>query len=62
MGKYNSGTVKYSGYRGSKGKGMKNKRRKKIAKERLDARLEAQRRQREHDEVENAWMEEWGDY
>lgn len=58
---FQRGIVRSEGYKGESGKGMKNKRKKKVAQQRFEARMIQLKREREIEEAESAWMEEWGE-
>ena len=57
-----NGIVKHEGYKGSmtRGKGMRNKRKSKKAKMQREEIMNRLRRQREIQEREESWLEEWG--
>ena len=54
-----AGTVRMPGSR-SRGKGMRNKRKAKMAAIKRKAEIERMRRQRELEAREESWLEEWG--
>jgi len=62
--KFQRGIVRSEGYKGeiaSGNGGMKNKRKKKVAQARFEARMEKIRREREIEAAQEAWLEEWGE-
>lgn len=58
-----TGIVRYEGYGPKSGKkGMKNKRKKKVAQARFEERMAKIRKQREEDARIDDWAGEWSDY
>ena len=62
MGKFRKGIVRSEGYAGGRQSngGMKNKRKSKVAKIRFEEKMSRLQRQREDEERNDAWLEEWG--